>query len=274
MTAQALVRDLIARVGIQNANASVESLRLQFANCELAAVAASWRFWAREKQLPPATSWRTWGFLTGRGFGKTKAISEYINGEVYAGRAMLILLMAQDEASAIAIQVQGPSGLIATAPPWFKPQWEATAQQLVWPNGARAYVRTPEVPGKIRGLEYHLAWLSEIQSWPAATRDEAFSNALLSTRLGYARIVWDATPKRRHPILRELVSTAEKNPKAHVIVRGTTHENASNLGEGYVEELSNFPFVPHDDQAIATIQLVSFIAGNRTKRHVLDYMQR
>ena len=79
---------------------------------------------------------------------------------------------------------QGPSGLLATAPPWSKPVWEATAKQLVWPSGARAYVLTPEAPGNIRGVDYHLSWLSEIQSWPAATREEAFSNFMLTTRLG------------------------------------------------------------------------------------------
>jgi phage terminase large subunit-like protein len=98
-------------------------------------------------------------------------------------------------------------------------------------------VRTPEAPGKIRGPEYSLAWISELQSWPAALREEAFSNVRLSTRVGSARIVWDATPKRRHPQIRELLAEAERDPARHVVVRGTTHENAANLGEGYVEEL-------------------------------------
>lgn len=193
-----------------------------------------WSFWARPKQLPPSSPWQSWGFLTGRGFGKTIAISKYINQEVEAGRAPLILLMAQDEQSAIDIQVKGPSGLIATAPHWFRPEWLASEMVLVWPNGARAYVRTPEVPGKIRGLEYHLAWLSEIQSWPVASREEAYMNALLSTRLGEAKILWDATPKKRHPILKKLLKAAE-DPR-HVVVRGATHENPF-LAKGYTEKL-------------------------------------
>lgn len=147
----------------------------------------------------------------------------------------MIGLAAQDEDSSIAIQVTGPSGLIACAPPWNRPQWEASALQLVWPNGARAYVRTPEVPGKIRGLEYQLSWISELQSWPKSTMQEAFDNFFLSTRLGYGRIVWDATPKKRHPLLKDLLAQHEAAARTHVIVRGTTHENASNLGPGYVD---------------------------------------
>jgi phage terminase large subunit-like protein len=204
---------------------------------ERVALAADWSFWARSKQLAPLGAWKTWGFLTGRGFGKTIAVSKFVNDEVEAGNARLICLAAQDEASALDIQVLGPSGLVATAPPWNRPTWEASALQLVWPNGARAYVRTPEVPGKIRGLEYHLAWISELQSWPAATRQEALDNVFLSTRLGAARVVWDATPKRRHPLLKQLLASHEANPSFHRVVRGTTHENAANLGEGYIGEI-------------------------------------
>jgi phage terminase large subunit-like protein len=204
---------------------------------EAAALFHDWSFWARPKQRAPTGPWRTWFFLTGRGHGKTLTISSYINGEIEAGRASLLCLTAQDEANSVAIQVLGPSGLIATAPPWFKPHWEASKLELVYPNGARAYVRTPEVPGKIRGLEYHLSWASELQSWPTSTQDEAFSNIRLSTRLGYGRTIYDATPKRRHPLLQELLQQHEADPATHVVVRGTTHENAANLGEGYVAEM-------------------------------------
>ena len=37
-----------------------------------------WTFWAREKQLPPDWSWRTWLILTGRGFGKTRTGAEWV----------------------------------------------------------------------------------------------------------------------------------------------------------------------------------------------------
>lgn len=232
-----MIRRLVFSLGKDVAHRAIDVALQKFTTIELAALAAHWNFWARPKQLPPNDLWQSWGFLTGRGFGKTLSISKHINDEVESGRAKLICLIAQDEQSAVDIQVKGPSGLIATAPPWNKPEWVASELQIVWPNGARAYVRTPEVPGKIRGLEYHLAWCSELQSWPTATREEAWSNVLLSTRLGYARIVWDATPKRRHPILKSLLAEAEADPVRNVVVRGTTFENAANLGDGYVEKL-------------------------------------
>lgn len=228
--------ELVAAAG-EDAPRVLEDMLESLTVVELAALWADWSMWARPKQLPPPQAFRSWGFLTGRGFGKTVTCSRYVNGEVAAGNASLILLIAQDEQSSIDIQVNGPSGLIATATPGNTPEWQASSLCLVWPNGARAYVRTPEVPGKIRGLEYHLAWATEIQSWPEATRLEAWSNVLLSVRLGYARTIWDCTPKRGHPILKELLERAREEPTRHVVTRGSTYENASNLGDGYVEDL-------------------------------------
>ncbi len=200
--------------------------------------AYGWRdTWARPKQVHAEGRWRTLGFLAGRGFGKTLANSHFVNGEALSGRAMLICLIAQDEDNGVDIMVNGPSGLIATAPVRSKPRWIPSDLQLVWPNGARAYVRTPHEPGTIRGLEYHLAWMIELQSWPATTRKEALSNVQLSTRLGYARIVWDATPKKGHPLLKELLADAKEAPEENIVVRGTTYENAGNLGDGYVASM-------------------------------------
>lgn len=237
--ASELARRLVADLGKPAAHRAVDALVAKFTNVELAALACDWKTWARSKQIAPAgDEWQSWGFLAGRGFGKTLAISKFVNAEAESGRAMLIGLAAQDEDNAIALQVLGPSGLIATAPPWCKPEWQATAKQLVWPNGPRAYVRTPEVPGKIRGLEYHLSWISELQSWPTATRAEAFMNFMVSTRLGYARLVWDATAKRRHPILKELLAMAEASPALHKVTRGTTYENP-HLSAAYKKRLDD-----------------------------------
>lgn len=232
-----LVAHAVVLHGRDEAHRRMRAEISSWTNTERAAFVHLWRVWARGKQLPPPGPWKRWGFLSGRAFGKTFATSQYINGAVQRGEAKLICLIAQDEVSSANIQVNGPSGLIATAHPRLRPEWQSHHLQLVWPNGARAYVCTPEVPGKIRGLEYHLAWASELQSWPTAHRDEAWDNLNLSVRLGMARIVWDATAKRRHPILRKLLSDSEHDPEMYPVVRGSTKENAANLAKGFVEEL-------------------------------------
>ena len=233
-----LVAAWIEEHGIEAVHAKIDEMLDQCPNVDLAAHDYDWRdTWARPKQVPPDTGWESFGYLAGRGNGKTLSLSKFVNEEVEEGRANLVCLIAQDEDSSIKLHVTGPSGLIATAKPWFKPEWRASALELVWPNGARAYVRTPEVPGKIRGLEYHLTWASELQSWPDASMREAWMNVMLSTRLGLARIVWDATAKRRHPLLTDLLKEGEADPERHKVVRGSTYENVLNLGRGYIEKI-------------------------------------
>lgn len=235
--ARRAVQRLVDDLGADGARQAVGVLCAKFTPLELAALAAHWPTWARPKQLPPLTAWRSFGFLGSRGLGKTRSCAEHVNLRVQAGRAGSIGLAAQNEDKSVEIHIEGPTGLIKTAPPWFRPQWEASHKQLVWPNGARAYVRTPEVPGNIRSGEHDLCWLSEIQSWPVATRQEAFLNFQFATRVGDACTLWDATPKRAHEILLALLQAHELEPDKHIVVRGSIDENAANLGKGVIDDL-------------------------------------
>jgi phage terminase large subunit-like protein len=201
---------------------------------ELVALAFDWEnTWARPTQLAPKT-WRSLGFLCGRGYGKTRSCAEIVNAKV---RVASVGLAAQTEDKSIEIHIEGPTGIIHTAPPWFRPKWEASKKELVWPNGARAYVRTPEKPGTIRSGEHELSWLSELQSWPKATSTEAILNFEFATRAGDAQILWDATTKRGNLILKALRAASLAEPTKHVIVRGRMRDNLENLGAGVVEDL-------------------------------------
>lgn len=230
--AQALVAEL-AQLGA-GAHGALDAMLDAMGTTELAGLYYDWRdFWARPKQLLGDGPWRSWGFLTGRGYGKTRAIAEWIVSEVMAGRATRIALIAQNEEKTHEVMVDGKSGLIACSPPWFRP--EMIKGRLVWPNGAQAFVYTPEVPGALRGPEHDLAWASEFVAWPTATREEAFSNLRLGLRIGYGRLVWDSTPKRRHPMIRWLLDRAKRRPR-HVVVSGVSFENADNITEELLQE--------------------------------------
>lgn len=217
-----LAKALLDRFGRAGAHRAVDLLTAQFTNVELAALAAHWPMWARPKQLPPTDEWETFGELAARGWGKSSANAGYIIGEMQVGRVMSLGMAAQNEPKTIAAQVLP---LVAASPPWFLPHWEATALRLTWPNGARALAFTPEAPEPIRSENYDMVWLSEIQSWPAATRDEAWANFMFACRIGLARVIWDATPKRGHPILKKLLKRAESDPSRHIVRRGTMYEN-------------------------------------------------
>lgn len=38
----------------------------------------NWNFWGRESQRPPPGLWRNWLIMAGRGFGKSRAGSEWV----------------------------------------------------------------------------------------------------------------------------------------------------------------------------------------------------
>jgi len=229
-----LVDTLVRRHGKAEAHAQLDAVLDEVDAVALAALAYDWPFWARPKQIPPAGEWRSFGYLTGRGNGKTTSLAHYIVGEVQAERAMVIGLAAQNEEKTKAVQVDG---LVDASPPWFRPEWIATSNRLVWPNGAVAWAFTPEVPGAIRSPNFHLCWLSEVQSWPTVTREEALLNFQFATRVGYARTLWDATPKKRHPILRRFLARSASEPDRHIVYRGRMIENRRNLAASVIEDL-------------------------------------
>lgn len=228
--------DAVAGMPSAAAVATVTKWLSDLSDRELAALGADWEHtWARENQRFPEGSWRSQLFLTARRHGKTRSCAQFVNAEAASGRAMRIGFAAQNLEKTLEVMVFGEAGLLATAPIWFKPRFESG--RVLWPNGAQAFPFTPEVPGAIRGPGVHLFWASELQSWPAAHRDEAWSNAAIMTTLGYGRTIADATPKKRHPLLRRLLARSANAPDVHRVVRGTIWENVDNLGAGVLEEL-------------------------------------
>jgi len=212
---------LTAKLGREGARRVLSAICRKFTNVELAALAARREAWSRPKQIPPQ-HWRSWGNLTSRGWGKTAACLDLITREIQAGRSRVLIMAAQNLTKTEAVQVDG---LIRAAPPWFRPTYQPSDFVLEYPNGARAFAYTPEVPEAIRSENADLSWKSELQSWPKTTREEAYSNFVFATRVNGSRSIWDATPKKAHPILKRLLARAEKHPDKHVVVRGAIYEN-------------------------------------------------
>jgi phage terminase large subunit-like protein len=142
--------------------------------------------------------------------------------------------MAQSIDESIDVMVLGESGLIECSPPWDRPVW--LSDRLVWPSGAFASVYSPERPQALRGHQHDLFWASEVAAWSPSRRDEAWSNLRLTLRLGLGRLVWDGTPRRRNPLVRELLARCERNPEQHLLRRGTTSDNRLNLAPECVAE--------------------------------------
>lgn len=157
----------------QELNSLAESLALQHGTLfqqaiqEMTPEAAKtllydWEFWARPKQLSPDWDWSKWLVLAGRGFGKTRTITEWARNKAKAMPRSRGALVAATSADARDVLVEGESGILAVSPPWFCPVYEASKRRLTWPNGSRATIFSADEPDRLRGPQHHWALCDEL----------------------------------------------------------------------------------------------------------------
>lgn len=200
---------------------------------ELAALWFEWPFWARVEQLAPVGDWHTWLVLAGRGFGKTRAMAEWVRAEVERGSARRVAFVGATAADVRDTMVRGESGILAVSPPWFRPVYEPSKRLLTWPNGAIATCYSAEEPDRLRGPQHDLAWCDELAAWERL--QETWDNLLMGLRLGAAPRVGIATTPRPLPMLREM----RGDPSVRV-TGGRTWANAANLAPSFLRRLKRY----------------------------------
>jgi phage terminase large subunit-like protein len=185
--------------------------------------------WARANQLEPEGDWRFWLLLAGRGFGKTRTIAEWVRcqAERGLGPGAIVGRTAADVRDVI---VEGPAGIIASSPPYFRPVYEPSKRRLTWPNGIRATTFSAEEPDQLRGPQHSWAVCDELAAW--AYLADTWSNLQMGLRLGDRPRCVIATTPRPLPLLRELL-----RDKRVAVTRGRTYDNAANLSADAIEDL-------------------------------------
>src|SRR5215813_1841979 len=168
----------------------------------------AWRdWWARPSQLAPPGEWSTWLVLAGRFYGKTRTGAQWIHERVKSGVARYIALVAPTSADARDVMVQGPAGILATAPPGWKPIYQPSVRRVTWPNGTIATTFSAEEPERLRGPQHDTAWCDEAAAW---RHPEAFDMLAFGMRLGNDPRVLVTTTPRPVKLLRELLSRSGK----------------------------------------------------------------
>jgi phage terminase large subunit-like protein len=161
---------------------------------------------ARTSQRPPAGDWRVWAFTGGRGSGKTRAGSGWIQRRVDNGTMKLGCLIGATAADIRDVMVEGPSGLIAVAPPWSRPRFESSKRRVEWPNGARAVCLSGEEPERARGLNIDTLWADELGCWKRA--ESTWDLVMLALRAGINPQALITTTPRRLAVLRRILTEA------------------------------------------------------------------
>lgn len=193
-----------------------------------------WPVWARLKQRPPLSDWRTWLLLGGRGAGKTRTGAEWLKGVALAdphypgssgGRVALVGTSYDDMRD---VMVEGESGILAIHEKSERPQWISSRKELIWPNGTVGKLYASSNFEGLRGNQFGAAWCDEICKW--SNLQQTWDMLQFCLRLGtFPRQVVTTTPKPL-ALLKKLL----KDPTT-VTVRSTTSENADNLASGFLE---------------------------------------
>lgn len=197
----------------------------------------NWNFWGRESQQPPPGLWRNWLIMAGRGFGKTRAGSEWVRRIAEENPDARIALVSATLGEARAVMVEGESGIIACTPPDNAPQFDSSLRRLRFPNGALAFTFSAAEPESLRGPQFSHAWCDEIGKWPLAhdRATQSWDNLMLGLRLGRDQRTMVTTTPRSVPLLRRLLDGEAKGTT--VVTRGTTRDNAANLPLSFIEAI-------------------------------------
>lgn len=203
---------------------------------EAALLENTWEFWARDDQLIPAPkdeyldAWATWLIMAGRGWGKTQTGAQSIRKLVEQHGYHRIAIIGGNAAEVRDVMIEGPSGLLQSSPPWFKPKYIPSQRKVIWPNGAVGLCFSAEEPESLRGPQFDAAWLDELAKWRYAT--EAFDQLQFGLRLGRRPIQIITTTPRPVEILKQIIKL-----KSTFITKGKTYDNLSNLAPSFRETI-------------------------------------
>lgn len=193
------------------------------------AILYDWVSWARPNQIEPDGDWLTWLILAGRGFGKTRSITEWAKTQAENNPGSRGAMVGSTAGDVRDVLIEGESGIMNISPPWFMPHYEPSKRRLTWPNGSVATTYSADEPNRLRGPQHHWAVCDELAAW---RYPEAWDMLMFGLRLGERPRVAIATTPRPTPLIRDLI----KDDTTHV-TKGSTYDNVANLAPSFFNQI-------------------------------------
>lgn len=203
------------------------------------------RFTLRPIQICPRNGWITHLFLGGRGAGKTYSGSSWVVERCMADPDIVLMVAGPTVSEITKNLVEGPSGVLTVAPPWFKPKFFKSKRTLLFPNGAKVFLMAIQKPDKIRSYEVHGIWCDELAAFPANVATESYQQLrdilrqrptryMLQHCIG-PQLYMTTTPKANALFKRVLADM--RASRCAMISRSTSFENAANLAPDAVQQM-------------------------------------
>jgi len=187
-----------------------------------------WDYVGRPSQQQPSGNWDTWVIKAGRGYGKTRTGSEITR--IWSDQVPSILLIGATASDLRDIMIEGPSGILATAPKGNYPLYEPSKLRITWNNGCVCHIRSADEPDRIRGIEVYRGWFDEFASWSYPA--EAWDMIQMSVRQGDTKKLITTTP-RPIPILKKILAYP-----GTVVTHGSTYDNRKNLSKQFLDSIT------------------------------------
>lgn len=172
-----------------------------------------------------AGTWTVFCYLAGRGSGKTRSASEWLDEQArMSPRGAQVLVAGRTPSDVDSFMLNGPGGLLTNHPDII---YIPSKRRLIWPNGVVGIIRSGANPEEFRGFSGEIAWLDEFAAWDFS--EECWSNLILSLRERRPRVFISTTPR---PI--KILKHIMKMPKTINVVASTL-ENKANLADIFIE---------------------------------------
>jgi predicted phage terminase large subunit-like protein len=196
------------------------------------AARGSWRRQARPEQLEPPGNHTTWVFKGGRGSGKTRSGSEWTHERVAAG-ARYIHLIAPTVADVRDVMLEGPAGILSTAPSHLRPTYTPSLRRLTWPTGAQGLLFSSDEPDRLRGPQCDTAWIDELCAMRQA--QDVLDNMYFGLRVGKdPRCLITTTPRP----LRCFRALLARDGQDVVVTSSSSFANRSNLSPTFFSQIT------------------------------------
>lgn len=192
-------------------------------------LATRWSVYAHAGQTIADHDWTVWLIQAGRGFGKTRAGSEWVCAQAAERRDLRIALVGATRRDVESVMVRGPAGLLAVGRHYGPVAYRPSRGVVEFASGAEAHVYAAESPDGLRGPEHHVAWCDELAKWRNA--DATWDNLMMGMRMGERPQTLVTTTPRVIPLLRRI-----RGMPGVRITGGRSRDNA-HLPESYFAQI-------------------------------------
>jgi phage terminase large subunit-like protein len=170
--------------------------------------------------------------MSGRGWGKTRAGSEWLLAEAISRPGTDWAVVAPTFGAARDVCAEGTAGILRIAQRDEVAHYVRSLGEIRLRNGSRIYARSADEHDRLRGLNLAGAWCDELAVW--RDLDAAWNASLMpAVRHDPGKIVITTTP-RPVPLLKDLLG---RDDGSVAVSRGSTFDNAPNLSRSALAEL-------------------------------------